>query len=431
MSRHFPQVVFLLTFGLLLSDYMSRQVLAAVFPYLKADWQLTDTQLGSLTSVVALMVGVLAVPLSMLGDWWGRVRAVLIMAVGWSLATVGSAFAATFGQLMAARVLVGVGEAAYTSVGLAVVLSVFPATRRASLAGAFTAGGAFGGVVGVAVGGAIAAQFGWRWALAAMGAFGLALAALYAVLVSEDGVRAHRVAAVGAVAWPRRAGLATLFSTPSVVMAYLASGTQLFVAATLIAWLPSYLHRVHGMAPARAAGVAALLILILGAGMIGGGLIGDRVSRDRPQRIWSAAAVMSALSLVFLGAGFLMRPGGLQLLVLAVGCFWAAGTTGPCGAVVARLTAESVRATAFGMLALFNNVLGLAAGPLLTGVLADRLGLQTAMRFVPLAAVAAIAALLTGRSTYPASLGRMCAGAVHTPHPGPATGAPRMGLGGR
>ena len=73
----FPWVVFTLTFGLLLSDYMSRQVLSAVFPFLKTEWALTDTQLGSLTSIVALTVGILAVPLSLLGDRWGRVRAVV------------------------------------------------------------------------------------------------------------------------------------------------------------------------------------------------------------------------------------------------------------------------------------------------------------------------------------------------------------------
>ena len=55
--RLFPWVVFALTFGLLLSDYMSRQVLSAVFPFLKLEWALTDTQLGGLISVVALTVG--------------------------------------------------------------------------------------------------------------------------------------------------------------------------------------------------------------------------------------------------------------------------------------------------------------------------------------------------------------------------------------
>src|SRR5579859_798500 len=80
-------VVFALTVGLLLSDYMSRQVLNAVFPMLKTTWGLSDTHLGSLSSVVALMVGVLTFPLSVLADRWGRVKSIVLMAAMWSLAT--------------------------------------------------------------------------------------------------------------------------------------------------------------------------------------------------------------------------------------------------------------------------------------------------------------------------------------------------------
>ena len=191
-SRVFPWVVFTLTFGLLLSDYMSRQVLSAVFPFLKDEWALTDTQLGSLTSVVALAVGVLAIPLSVLGDRFGRVQGDPRHGDVWSLATLGSALAANYEQMMLARVLIGVGEAAYGSVGLAVVLAVFPAHRRASLTGAFMAGGLFGSVLGVALGGVVAVHFGWRWAFAAMAVFGLVLVALYRIFVSDEKLVAHR-----------------------------------------------------------------------------------------------------------------------------------------------------------------------------------------------------------------------------------------------
>jgi hypothetical protein len=45
VSRGYSWSIFALTFGLLLADYMSRQVLNAVFPLLKAQWLLSDTQL--------------------------------------------------------------------------------------------------------------------------------------------------------------------------------------------------------------------------------------------------------------------------------------------------------------------------------------------------------------------------------------------------
>ncbi|GGN96338.1 MFS transporter [Actinoplanes lobatus] len=412
VSRVFPWVVFTLTFGLLLSDYMSRQVLSAVFPFLKEEWGLTDTQLGSLTSIVALTVGVLAVPLSLVGDRWGRVRAIVVMAVVWSLATLGCALAAGYGHLLAARLLIGVGEAAYGSVGLAVVLAVFSAKRRASLTGAFMAAGSFGSVLGVALGGVLAVHFGWRWAFAAMGIFGLVLAVLYRALITERKLTAHKIdddAETGPslAAGEQRARLATLFSTPAVVFAYLGGGLQLFITGSLFAWLPSYFNRAYDLAPDRAAKVAALYILVIGAGMVVCGMVTDRVGRVQPLGKWTVAIVFAALTLVFLGAGFAMQPGGPQKLLLAVGCFFAAGTTGPTGAMVARLTHESIRATAFGTLTFFNNVLGLAAGSLVTGILADRFGLETAMRYVPLAAVGAVILLIAGRQAYPSSIRRL------------------------
>jgi hypothetical protein len=67
----------------------------------------------------------------------------------------------------------------------------------------------------------------------------------------------------------------------------------------------------------------------------------------------------------------------------------------------------AIRATALGILALANNLLGLAAGPLVVGLLADSFGLVSAMRFVPLAAAGAVIALALGRRAYPASLARV------------------------
>jgi predicted MFS family arabinose efflux permease len=414
--RAFPWVVFALTFGLLLSDYMSRQVLSAVFPLLKVEWALTDTQLGALTSVVALTVGLLAVPLSLLGDRWGRVRSILLMGTIWSLATLGSALAADYGQLMLSRVFIGVGEAAYGSVGLAVVLAVFPVYRRASFTGAFLAGGSFGSVIGVALGGALAVHFGWRWSFGAMAILGLVLVTLYRLFISDGKLARYRTTDL-AEGEPvptagERARLRTLFGTPAVLCAYLGSGLQLFTAGALFAWLPSYLNRAYGLAPDKAAGVAAIAILFMGVGMIVCGAVTDRLSRHVAIRKWTTAIVYSLTSLVCLGVGFCLPAGSAQLLLLAVGVFFAAGTSGPAGAMVSNLTAESIRATALGTLTLANNLLGLAAGPLVVGILADRLGLVPAMRIVPLVAVGALVALLIGRRAYPASLARVRASRV-------------------
>src|ERR1700752_3779279 len=92
--------VFALSFGLLVSDYMARQVLNAVFPLLKAEWSLSDAQLGLLSGVVALMVGLLPFPLSMLADRWGRVRSLTLMAALWSMATLLCAVARNYDEML-------------------------------------------------------------------------------------------------------------------------------------------------------------------------------------------------------------------------------------------------------------------------------------------------------------------------------------------
>ncbi|MGW7434615.1 MFS transporter [Streptomyces sp. NPDC054849] len=411
MSRRYAWVVFALSFGLLLSDYMSRQVLNAVFPMLKADWLLSDAQLGSLSGIVALAVGLLTLPLSLLADRWGRVRSLVIAAAMWSLATLGCAVAASYDQMFVGRLFVGIGEAAYGSVGIAVVLSVFPRALRATLSGAFIAGGAFGSVLGISIGGAVAQAYGWRWAFGVMGVFGLVLAGIYAVVVTEKRLAPRQDPAEGGAGADERDRLRVLlprlFSSVSVISAYIGSGLQLFVAGALIAWLPSYFNRYYSMPTAKAGATAGLFALMIGIGMIAGGIASDRISRRAPVRKWAVAISCSVGSLLLLMTAFRLPAGPVQLLMLALGALLCAGTAGPGAAMVANLTPAAIAATAFATLTLAQSLLGLAPGPAVTGMLADRVGLLGAFQLVPLVAIGATAAFLIGRHFYDRDVRRL------------------------
>jgi MFS family permease len=392
VSRPYAWVVFAVCFGLLISDYMSRQVLNAVFPLLKAEWALSDARLGLLSGIVALMVGLLTFPLSLLADRWGRVKSLALMAGLWSLATLGCGLAQDYGQMFVARFLVGVGEAAYGSVGIAVVLSVFPRHLRATLTGAFMAGGMFGSVLGMALGGAIAAAVGWRWAFVGMALFGLVLAGICPLVVRER----RAPVCVGF----KRTPLRSLFTGRALCAAYLASGLQLFTGGACIVWMPSFLSRYYGMGADRAGASAALVVLASGAGMVLCGMLSDRLSRDVHSRKAGLAAAYGLGSALLLGLAFALPHGAGQLALIGLGMFFAAGASGPAGAIVADLSPAAIHGTAFATLTLANNLVGLAPGPFVTGVLADRFGLAGAFQVLPLASLGSAVVFLYVRRHY-------------------------------
>ncbi|KAB1860069.1 MFS transporter [Acinetobacter tandoii] len=401
IPRKYAWLVFALTFGLLISDYMSRQVLNAVFPLIKNEWALSDSQLGLLSGIVALMVGLLTLPLSILADRFGKIKSLTFMAVLWSLATLGCAIAENYQQMFIARFMVGVGEAAYGSVGIAVVVAVFPREMRATLASAFMAGGVFGSFLGMALGGVMAEHYGWRWAFGGMAVFGLCLALLYPMVVKEKkiGIQSRKIKSE-AKPDQFKQPLKSIYSSRSVLATYIGSGLQLFVGGTVIVWLPSYLNRFYGMSTDRAGVIAAVIVLSSAIGTILCGMLCDRLGRNRPDRKVSLAIAFCLIGCVLLSIAFGMPAGNGQLLMICIGMFIALGTNGPSSAMVANLTHNSVHSTAFATLTLANNFLGLALGPLVIGKISDVIGLHSAFQLMPLMSIAAAAVFFYAKRHY-------------------------------
>jgi MFS family permease len=150
--------------------------------------------------------------------------------------------------------------------------------------------------------------------------------------------------------------------------------------------------------------MAAVLLLVCGVGMIGCGMISDRLARHLPERKITLAMGYSLGTAASLALAFQLPPGPGQLLLLGMAMFLVAGTTGPAGAMVANLTPLAVHGSAFATLTLANNLLGLAPGPILTGRLADGLGLLGAFRLLPLPCLAAALVFAVLRRTYLADL---------------------------
>ena len=203
--------------------------------------------------------------------------------------------------MLAARLFVGVGEAAYGSVGIAVVLAVFPVHMRSTLASSFLAGTVIGQVMGVAIGGQVAATHGWRTAFELIGYFGLALALLYPLVVREG--RINRGPASEKVDF--RSLLRLLFGKRVLWLSFFGSGIQLFCTGALAVWLPSLLNRYYAMPVDRAGKTTALFLLVCAVGMVSCGAISDRLAKNNPGVKPALASGFALGSAVLFGAALL------------------------------------------------------------------------------------------------------------------------------
>ncbi|MCY1277798.1 D-galactonate transporter [compost metagenome] len=192
-----------------------------------------------------------------------------------------------------------------------------------------------------------------------------------------------------------------------MISAYVGSGLQLFVAGTVIVWMPSYLNRYYAMSTDKAGTMSAIILLCGGVGIILCGMLCDRVARKRPDRKISLAIGYCLGSCVLLSLAFALPHGTVQLVLICLGMMVAAGTNGPTSAMVGNLTHYSVHGTALATLTLANNLLGLATGPLITGKVSDHIGLAAALQLVPLISIAAAAVLIYARRHYHNDMARL------------------------
>lgn len=409
---HYAWPVFAILFALMVVDYVDRQVVVSMFSHLKTQWDLSDRQLGGLVSIVSVMVALGAVPLSLLADRWSRVKSIFLMALVWSLATIACAFAGSYVQLLATRGLVGLGEAAYGTIGGALLAGLFPPRMRSTVLGAFIAASTLGSVLGVVVGGFIAEHWGWQAAFGSVGIPGLVLALLFPLIVRDYKTVAlpEKDYTGGSHRLSVRAIVAELLRPRTAIMTCIGAGLSLLVFSTTYAWLPSYLNRYYEVAPDRAGLMTGVVVLLGGLGALVSSVLSDRLTSRFPcARLYvpAVAAVLTTATMVAAFAG--LEPGPLQFALLAAGGLLMAGSVGPTDAVVIDVTHPGLRATGASILSLTRNLFGLAGGPLLAGALSDAYGLQFAMAVVPLFGLAAAAALVVAARTYEKDLNTIAA----------------------
>jgi MFS family permease len=407
-------------FAINLLNFYDRHIFGALAEPIRREWSLSDSQIGWLATAFTLLYAVVGVPLGRLSDRWNRAKLLSWGVATWSLLTVASGLAWNYGSMFAARLGVGVGEAACAPAANSLIGDLYPSGQRARAIAFFMLGLPLGNFLGTFVSGLIAAGYGWRMAFYIACIPGLFIAALALRVpdpprgASESFPMAGR-AHDGSPYW-------TILRIPTMCLIIVTGALFNFNMYALATFLPAFISRYHSLDLRLSTTIAGLAFGLTGVpGLLLGGWFADRATRFRANGRLLVSFGAMLIAAIFLGLAFSQLPGRVTAFVvlLGVGCLIAYTYYASVYAAIQEIVPPSLRGTAMALYFLAMYLLGGSFGPVLTGKLSDYFarrtmaiagasamnehfraaGLHTAMYAIPISAAIVSAVLLVATRT--------------------------------
>ncbi len=355
-------------------NFIDRQILAILLDPIKKDLGVSDTAMGFLTGFAfALFYTFCGLPLARWADRGNRGTVISFGLFLWSLMTALSGMTTNFIQIAAARVGVGVGEAAATPASHSLISDYFPPERRATALAVFNMGASIGVLLGFVIGGYVGQYYGWRMAFYVVGFPGILLALIVKYTIPEP-PRGLSETDGDDTLYSIKDVFKYLWSLPSFRHVTIASSLFGFSSYGLFIWTAPFLGRVHQMGQIQIGTSVGLILGISGGlGMVFGGMLCDRMGKRDPRwQLW-ICAISGVIMIPFLFLFLFLPDCKLSLICFIPVIFFGAFYVGPSYALAQGLAKLRMRALASAILMFFINLLGLGLGPLIIGMLNDYL----------------------------------------------------------
>ncbi|MDE2597704.1 MAG: MFS transporter [Sphingomonadales bacterium] len=348
-------------------NFLDRQILSILAQPVKADLGLSDAQMGALGGLAfALFYATMAIPLGLVADRKGRARVIAISLAVWSLFTALCGMAGSFTQMFLCRLGVGVGEAGGVAPSYALITERFPPERRARAIAVYSLGIPLGSAAGALFGAAIAAAVDWRAAFMVLGLAGLVLALPFHLSVRDKPLPPAADAAPASAVFRRLAG------QPVFWLLSFGAGAGSLCGYGLAFWLPALLQRSFGLTLMQAGQFIGAQLLLTGmAGVLAGGILGDRLGHGDRAGYARVPAIAYLLSGPLFAAAFMAPSAMLAFVILLAPSGLAYVWLGPVITAIQHLVPPQERATASACFLLVNNGVGLGFGSLVIGKLSD------------------------------------------------------------
>jgi MFS family permease len=358
-------------------NFLDRQIVSILAEPIRTDLNLTDTQLGLLSGIVfALFYTGFGIPIGWLADRANRVWIISGACALWSLFTALCGTATNFLQLALYRMGVGIGEAGGSPPSYSLISDYFKPEERGTALAIYSLGVPVGSMLGSAIGGWIAVEYGWRMAFFAMGVPGILLAVVVVMVIREPKRGALDAMPEGKTEHDAPpsiiAAFGGFFGNRTLLLTALAAGLSAFVGYAALTWNPPFLIRVKGMSLGEVAAYYSLVLGITGMiGTFGAGWLVDRLSRRDARWFAWLPAVAFLLTIPF-WFGLIYAPTWqIALICVAVPALLNNCYLAPALAVVQNTVAPNRRTISGAVLLFVLNLIGLGIGPVYVGRISD------------------------------------------------------------
>jgi predicted MFS family arabinose efflux permease len=375
LNRRYALYVLVLLTVLNFVNYVDRQVIVSMYDELRAKFGFSNGQIGALTTAFFIIHAVTTIPFGWMADQYNRRRILALAVLGWSIATLGSAYAVGFLSLLCLRAMVGVGEAAYGPVANSVLAESFPSNEKARVIAIFNGGMFAGACLGIYLGSVLGFPDSFLW----IGYPGIILG----LLAWNMKIPARRPG----VAQGKFPGMAPMLrqawssiNVPTLRWMLVSGVLISFAVGGYITWFVDFVSTFKHLPKADAAKIYGGIAITGGVtGVIAGGFVADwlykRSKRGRLHAI--ALGFFAAVPLATLA--IYMPIGTVFYLASWLMMFFLPFYNGPMAAVIDDVVDDDKASTAQASFSFFLHLLGSGPSAITVGFLSDYVNLQNAL----------------------------------------------------
>ena len=360
-------------------NFIDRQIVGILAPFIQEDLNLTNTELGLLIGLAfAIFYTTVAIPIAWLADRYNRVNILSIALATWSGFTALTGLATNFIQIGLARMGVGIGEAGGSPPSHSIISDMYSKEERASALGVYSMGIPLGIMaayfVTASLIGATGEEVNWRQIFIFLGITGILLAIVVKLTIPEPIRGAMEFDETKQIIKPPFIeSLKTLLKIPAWWAMCFGIAFGSFVSYSKSAFHTKFLVTLDPSFDFKT--LVIILGVINGITYAGGAFFGARLADKWGKKDIRAYGWLPAISIALclpIGITAWWAPSvEINLIFTSLFLVFMGIYLGPCFAIAQTLAPIHMRAMSTALFFFILNMIGLGLGPTLSGWLID------------------------------------------------------------